>query len=120
MNPGIYGLPPGERMQEWGPFPVVFNSRQELAHSLPGEPTRFTGLLICKIAQHDWLVGDRLPITLPWIQYQAGFGIGIYLRPGIVGVRIMNSGVGIHTNATTATTTTITAANWDVIIRAWL
>lgn len=120
MNRGIYGLPPGLDYFESEPLPITLNARVELTHSLPAEPTRFAGLLVCVTAQLDWPVDARLPISLPWIQYQSGLGIGLYLLPGIIGVRFMNANIGIHTNAATATTNVITPANWRLIVRAWV
>lgn len=128
----VLQMNPGATAPEWVTpvFSKAFASSQQtitggglltLAHSLGVAPKLISAYLVCQTAELGYAVNDQVEVSLV-VNSTAGNtrANGVYFDATNVYVRFFNGG-GVFTiaNKTTGNTSTITDANWKLVVRAY-
>lgn len=100
--------------------PMTAGSEDVQAHGLGGVPDVVEFFLECVTAEHNWVVGDRIPINILKERDSRGFAYW-----DATNVRILNPtslsriSAGSAINKTTFASATLTEANWKIGYRCW-
>lgn len=90
-----------------------------LAHELGEVPVFWFGTLVCKTAEAGYSVGDTISANT---SSDAGSSTGCVYVPDSTNISVRygsGASVFIGLNKTTGAVTTLTNANWRLIVRAW-
>ena len=94
--------------------PVTLGGTSSATHGLGGQPVFFVVTIICKTAEFGYAVGDE--VLMPSYAVNSIAGNSVFANPTSIGQR---SGRQIVINRGADADTSITAANWRFIFRAW-
>ncbi|WP_137972009.1 hypothetical protein [Pseudomonas sp. F(2018)] len=87
-----------------------------LAHGLGVKPKLVRAYLVCKTAEHGWSVNDEVNIealVASASSYNYGYGANT------TNIRAVCGGSGCVVHNASGSSSTVTAANWRLILRAW-
>ena len=87
-----------------------------LTHNLGGMPKLLRVSYVCKIAQLGYAVGDEVEGQFDYVSSTYGAGMGCNETT----IRLHVGSSGLAALSTTGVVTALTAANWCIIVRAWL
>jgi len=106
------------------PFQKWFESTEQtitlggsltIAHGLGVEPTFYFPYLVCKTAEQGYSVGDHTPL----LAATGNFATSVV--PDLTNITVrFSSGSPYVANKTTGGTVNIAAANWKLVVRAWV
>lgn len=106
------------------PFQKRFESSEQtitlagsltIAHGLGVEPTFYFPYLVCKTAEPGYGIGDHTPL----LAATGNFATSVVPDPTIITVRF-SSGSPYVANKSSGGTVNIVAANWKLVVRAWV
>lgn len=107
------------------PIQLQFESAQQtitlagnltIPHGLPAKPKLYMAVLQCVTAELGYSVGDETPLIDSFASSQASSIVPDTVN---INVRFANGAIGVS-NKTTGVSTTITPANWRLVVRAWV
>lgn len=97
---------------------IVFPSSLTLAHGLGSTPRLINYTLKCTTAEHGYSIGDLVDFATG-LENGSGQGIQSYKNSTNV-VALMNNSFWVREKGTPFTIQGITAANWVLIVQAWI
>lgn len=94
---------------------IVNGSLISLLHNFGVKPKLTEVVMICKVAEYGYSVGDELPV-MSYMYSGAAYGFQVSCNTTHVSVTTSTPNT---LNKTTGAGTGITNANWRLILRAW-
>lgn len=101
------------------PQAITPNGSLTIAHLMTVKPELVQGYILCNVADANWSPGDEIVISP--LASDAGSAYGFACRRNATNllVKYPNSNCFGVPDFTTGTMTTITAANWSLILKCW-